>query len=59
MPDGREVGTDYPYLTYNDLLLLRKYYEATGRQYPKALQTLMDSKLQYMLSQNITGYLPS
>jgi len=59
MPDGREVGTDYPYLTYNDLLLLRKYYETTGRQYPKALQTLMDSKLQYMLSQNITGYLPS
>ena len=54
LPDGTEIGTDYPFLTYNDLYKLRQYL---GAEFPIQLQQLMDSKLTWMQKNSITGYL--
>ena len=54
--DGTYGGTDYPYLTYNDLFLLNQYLRSAGRSVPE-LQRLMEAKLGWMQRQGITGYL--
>ena len=54
MPDGTEIGTDYPFLTYNDLYKLRQYLWA---KFPIQLQQLMDSKLTWMQKNGVSGYL--
>ncbi len=50
-PDGTFGGNDYPYLTYNDLHALNG---ALGGN--PALQKLMDSKLLWMRTNGISGY---
>ena len=55
-PGGTYSETDYPYLTYNDLYLLRAYLSERGRTVPE-LQQLMDSKRAWMDRNGITGYL--
>lgn len=57
LPDGTETGRDYPYLTYNDLFLLREYFAENDRTFPRQLEALMESKLAYMVRNGITGYL--
>lgn len=54
-PDGSYGGTDYPYLTYNDLYYLRQYLTEQGRE-SAALQKLMDAKLKWMKASGVTGY---
>ena len=55
-PDGTYVEGDYPYLTYNDLLHLRKYLTGFGRTENETLTYLMSEKLQWMQSHGVTGY---
>lgn len=57
LPDGNEIGGDYPYLTYNDLVLLWRYYINAGRQMPPALRTLTEKKLAWMQKNGVTGYM--
>lgn len=53
--DGSYGGTDYPYLTYNDLFYLRQYLESQGRTVPE-LQVLMDAKRTWMDANGIDAY---
>lgn len=55
-PDGTYCGTDYPYLTYNDLYDLQAYLEETGAGRSEALDRLMQSKQTWMDANGITGY---
>lgn len=55
-PGGQYRETDYPYLTYNDLYLLRDYLASKGKTVPE-LQQLMDSKRAWMDRNGVTGYL--
>ncbi len=55
-PDGTYVEGDYPYLTYNDLLYLRKYLTGFGKTENETLTYLMGEKLQWMQSHGVTGY---
>ena len=55
-PGGVYQDTDYPYLTYNDLYLLREYLAEQGKTVPE-LQKLMDSKRAWMDRNGVTGYL--
>ncbi len=54
-PLGGYGGSDYPYLTYNDLYDLRDTLERQGRGF-SALQPLMDAKLEWMEANHVTGY---
>ena len=54
--DGVYGGTDYPYLTYNDLLALNGWLrQRTGGDHA-ALQMLMASKKGWMDANGVTGY---
>jgi hypothetical protein len=53
--DGTYGGTDYPYLTYNDLYYLQQYLEAHGKAAPE-LQVLMSSKRAWMDANGIDDY---
>ncbi len=55
--DGSYGGTDYPYLTYNDLFEMQQVLEAHGRTRSTQLQALMDSKRRWMDANGVTGYL--
>ena len=55
-PDGTYVEGDYPYLTYNDLLHLRKYLTGFGKTENETLTYLMGEKLQWMQSHGVSGY---
>ena len=55
-PDGTYVEGDYPYLTYNDLLYLRKYLTGFGKTENETLTYLMGEKLQWMQRHGVTGY---
>lgn len=54
--DGTMGGTEYPYLTYNDLYDLQKMLEICRDGRDPVLQKLMDSKLQWMQANGIEGY---
>lgn len=55
-PDGTYYGTDYPYLTYNDLYDLQAYLTESGAPSSEALDQLMQSKKQWMDANHITEY---
>lgn len=55
-PDGTYYGTDYPYLTYNDLYDLQAYLTESGAPPSEALDQLMQSKKQWMDANHITEY---
>ena len=50
-PDGTFGGTDYPFLTYNDLLAMDQYLGGNN-----ALRVLMGSKREWMDKNRITEY---
>ncbi len=50
------IMKDYPYLTYNDLYITKKRLEEVGMT-SKTIDNLMKSKMTYMTSQGITGYI--
>ena len=54
--DGTYGGSDYPYLTYNDLLALQQYLVASGRGPSEALTYLMDAKRAWMDANGVTEY---
>ena len=56
MPNGKYERTDYPYLTYNDLLELQQEIMAARGTPSAAIQTLIDSKLKWMNAHGVTGY---
>jgi len=54
---GSSIGTDYPYLTYNDLYKLNEeLYLITGRR-DKDLERLIAHKLAWMIKNGVTGYI--
>ncbi len=54
---GSSIGTDYPYLTYNDLFKLNnELYLITGHR-DKDLDRLMAHKLAWMVKNDVTEYL--
>ena len=55
-PAGVCGGADYPYLTYNDLLYLRKYLTGFGKTENETLTYLMGEKLQWMQNNGVPGY---
>lgn len=55
-PDGTASGTDYPYLTYNDLLELQRLYTLRHGASSDGLTRLMDSKRAWMDKNGITEY---
>lgn len=55
-PDGTYYGTDYPYLTYNDLFDLQAYLTGSGQPPSEALDQLMASKKLWMDANRITAY---
>lgn len=55
-PGGEFGGTDYPYLTYNDLLALQRTLRKTGFEPNRTLMHLMTSKKIWMDTHGITGY---
>lgn len=55
--DGAFGGTDYPYLTYNDLYRLQNLLRARGDDPQPVLQQLAASKLAWMQQNGISGYL--
>lgn len=55
-PDGTYYGTDYPYLTYNDLYDLQAYLTESGAPSSEALDQLMQAKKQWMDANHITEY---
>jgi hypothetical protein len=55
-PDDTLGGVEYPYLTYNDLYDLQEMLMICRGQRDPVLQTLMDSKLQWMQENGIEGY---
>lgn len=54
--DGTMISGDYPYLTYNDLLELQGLYSSWNGTESPVLAKLMESKLQWMNKNGITGY---
>lgn len=55
--EGTAYGTDYPYLTYDDMVKLQRAVEKhTGSEDP-VLQDLVSHKLYWMIYNNITGYI--
>lgn len=55
--NGVMMGTDYPYLTYNDLFILDElYYDRLG-YHVQVLARLMKSKKQWMDANEVTGYM--
>ena len=54
--DGTYGGSDYPYLTYNDLLDLQQYLKASGRGVSQPLTRLMDAKRDWMDRNGVTDY---
>ena len=55
-PDGQFGGTDYPFLTYNDLFSLQELLSGMGMDRSGGLQKLMDSKRSWMDRNGITDY---
>lgn len=55
--NGVMMGSDYPYLTYNDLFMLDQlYYERLG-YHVRVLDRLMTSKKKWMDANEVTGYM--
>lgn len=55
-PELQVVGTDYPYLTYNDLLALQaELVEVLGAE-SAGINTLLGDKLIWMQRNGVTGY---
>ena len=54
--DGTYGKEDYPYLTYNDLFALQEYLVSAKGSRDETLDTLMSSKLIWMINHGITGY---
>ncbi len=57
MADGGMGLSDYPYLTYNDLLKAQQLYEQMGRPRDPGLQRLLESKKDWMDKNGVTGYM--
>jgi hypothetical protein len=55
--DGTYGGTDYPYLTYNDLYNLQKLLAARTGKTNDTLTMLMKYKKAWMDTNGVTGYL--
>ncbi len=55
LADGSMGLTDYPYLTYNDLLDVQELLERRGER-SAALDEMIAAKLTHMLENGITGY---
>lgn len=56
-PDGTMGGNDYPYLTYNDLLLFQKTYSRIYGKLDDDIEILMESKKQWMDNNGVVDYL--
>lgn len=56
-PGGRYGGSDYPYLTYDDLFKLRSLLKEQGRPDEPILSQLIASKKAWMDQNKVTGYL--
>jgi hypothetical protein len=56
MPDGRFGFTDYPFLTYNDLVRHQAIVEALGFGRDDVFDRLIDAKRAQMERDGITGY---
>lgn len=56
MPNGSMGLVDYPYLTYNDLVIVQKDLERIKGQRDPDLDVLINTKKIWMDSNNITGY---
>jgi hypothetical protein len=54
--DGVYGGTDYPYLTYNDLYALQKLLTDRGEDPDPTLAALMEHKKAWMDANGVTGY---
>ncbi len=54
--DGVYSGTDYPYLTYNDLLALNTWLRTQTGSDSAVLRTLMTAKRSWMDANGVTGY---
>ncbi len=54
--DGSSIGSDYPYLTYNDLLNLQNMLFKRNGKKDADLQKLLDAKKQWMKDNQVTGY---
>ena len=50
-------GNDYPYLTYNDLLLFQKTYSRIYGKLDDDIEILMESKKQWMDNNGVVDYL--
>lgn len=50
------VMVDYPYLTYNDLHSTRTILKRLFDQHNSTINYLMESKLEWMIANNVTGY---
>ncbi len=56
--DGNSnVMADYPYLTYNDLYETRRILKESFGKENSVIKELMESKLEWMKKNNITGYI--
>ncbi|MCQ2559795.1 MAG: hypothetical protein MJ157_03705 [Clostridia bacterium] len=56
LSDHSTLGTDYPYLTYNDLFLLQQALSKYQGKKDPDLQILMEHKLLWMQKNQIDGY---
>jgi hypothetical protein len=56
LPSGRMGLTDYPYLTYNDLVETQRLLTLINKKRDPVLEQLMVSKKQWMDRNNVTGY---
>ena len=54
--DGSYFGTDYPYLTYNDLYELQLLLEQVRGERSAPIDRLMAAKLAWMETHGVTGY---
>jgi len=55
--DGSNYGSDYLYLTYNDLFKLQEALLRLRGSRDETLRMIMDHKLEWMISNGVTGYL--
>lgn len=56
-PDGTMTGSDYPTLTYDDMVKLQQYLQSKGTGSNVVLTALMASKRIWMDANGVTGYL--
>lgn len=53
---GTNTMVDYPYLTYNDLFETQSLYKSIYGKENDVIKYLMDCKMEWMLSNEVTGY---